>query len=133
MPFLSNGTTWGSSATAWDNAAAVWDALTAGPVPALTLHADAGSGASYTLTGNRHHARLTITTGASPVPGGTLATLALLGYTNPPYADVSPRDEVSAATTPIIDSPTNTQAVLKVAGELEPGTTYSYQLAFGGV
>lgn len=132
MPFLSNGTTWGSSATAWDNSAAMWDALTAGPVPAVTLHGDAGVGASFSLTGNRHNARLAITTGASPVSGGTLATFALLGYTFPPYAAVSPSDEASAATAPILDAPTNVLAVLKVAGELEPGTTYTFQLVFQG-
>ena len=132
MPYISNGDTWGSSATQWDNSAAMWDALTAGDAPDVTVHADAGVGATVDIDGNRHDARVTITTGASPVSGGTLATFALQGYADPPYSDVSPRDETAAAAIPIIDAPTNEIAVLTVAGELEPSTAYRFKVCFGG-
>ncbi len=131
MPFISNGTVWGSSATGFKNAAAVWEALTHDPAPVPTPHADAGVGATATITGNRLNSRLTIVTGSAPVSGGRLCTLALVGYTNPPTAVPSASNSESAATFPRIVT-TATVATLWVSGELEPGTTYIYDLFIAG-
>lgn len=134
MPFvaLGNPPVWGSSATGFKNASAVWDALTHDPAPAVTPHADAGVGATASITGNRMNARLTVTTGASPVSGGRLATLALLGYTNPPTAIPAAADAESVATFPRFAT-TSTVATLWAAGELEPSTTYTFDLVVMGV
>lgn len=132
MPFISNGTTWGSSATGFKNAAAVWDALAHDPAPVPTPHADAGVGATASITGNRMNARLTVTTGASPVSGGRLCTLALLGYTNPPTVIPSASDSDSSAAFPRFAT-TSTVATLWAAGELEPSTTYTFDIVVMGV
>lgn len=110
----------------------VWQALATGPAPDITVHANSGVGATGSITGTRLTARVTITTGTSPVSGGILATFALQGYGGPPFSTVNPRDESSAATFPYISTATST-LTLRVAGELEPITTYSYDLLMLGV
>lgn len=133
MPYVSDGTSWHSSATAWSTATALWEALTHDPAPAATVHANAGSGATATYVGNRLQGKLTITTVSSTnmVSGSTLATLALAGYTNPPYVGISPCDEVSAAIFPLIDA-TNSVATVKCAGQIQPGTTYTFNIVVQG-
>lgn len=131
MPFIYDGTSWGMNSTPWANSSAAWTALATGDAPVLTLQSDAGSGATFTLSGNRLSVRITITTGTSPVSGGILATLALVGHSYPPFCLASPQDDVSAVTFPYVSS-TSSTCTLKVAGELEPGTTYSYDLLMVG-
>lgn len=135
MPYVSNGTTWGSSATAWATAAALWEALTHDGAPPVTVHANAGSGATATYVGNRLQGKLTVTTGNTTglTSGGILATIAPVGYTYAPTVGISPCDEESAAVQAIVKNPTNTSVPISVAGELEPGTTYTFMLSFMGV
>ena len=132
MPYVSDGTSWHSSATAWSTATALWEALTHDPAPAVTVHGNAGAGATATYVGNRLQGKLTVTTGTSPVSGGILATIAPVGYTSAPYVGVSPCDEASAAVSAFANSPTNISVPISVADELEPGTTYTFMLVFQG-
>jgi|GEM_PF-6991450 len=107
---------------------AVIAALAVGPTPTVTRHANAGIGSTHTVTGNRIRALVFLTTGTSPVSGGTLFTIALADYTGSgPGAWVNARDEQSAATFPFVHT-TASLLTLRVAGELEPGTTYTYDI-----
>ena len=132
MPYVSDGSSWHIEAnTPWATAAAAWSALTTGGYPALILHGNAGTSATYTISGNRLNFTVAITTGAGAVSGGTLGTFTLTGRNQAPTALVSPADAVSAATFPYVQA-TSTSLALKVAGELEPGTTYTYAIAVVG-
>jgi len=134
MPYVSDGTSWHSTATAWSTATAVWEALTHDPAPPVTVHANSGTGATATYVGNRLQGTLAVTTGSTDglVSGGILATLTPVGYTNAPYVGISSCDEVSAAVFAFVKNPTNSSVPIAVAGELEPGTTYTFNLVFQG-
>jgi len=134
MPYISDGNNWHSTATAWSTATAIWEALTHDHAPAVTVNADAGVGATATFVGNRLQGKLTVTTGTAVglVSGSTLATFTLAGYTYAPYVGVSPCDEVSAAAFAYANNPTNASAPIAVAGELDPGTTYTFNVVFQG-
>jgi hypothetical protein len=105
--------------------------LKTGGVPVGTIHADAGTGASLSRSGTRLAMRVTITTGASPAAGGTLATFALSGYAGAPIPVCTGADAISAATFPFV-SATSSVLTLSVAGELEPMTVYTYNLMITG-
>jgi hypothetical protein len=114
--------------------AQVYEVLSAeGDLPTITLHANAGVGATYEAEGIRLAYRISITTGTGPVSFGTLATLVLDGFTVRPYVAVSPQGALTAATFPYVETTSTTNAVLKVAGELEPGQVYVYDLLMVGV
>ena len=136
MPYVSNGTSWQIEAnTPWATAAAAWNALTTGAIPTVTLGGDAGTGATYTIAGNHLKIRVAITTGALPDVGlrtGVLASLYLPGFAEEPFVVPSAYDDVSASTFPYLVPTSANSAQLKVAGELEPGTTYTYGLLFMG-
>lgn len=121
-----------STRAALDSLYTVPTEVRTGAAPVGTVHSDAGTGAVITSGGTRIALRATITTGTAPVSGGTLATFALAGYTLAPVISVNPRDETSAATFPYAFS-SSTVLSLKVAGELEPNTAYTYDLIIMGV
>ena len=106
--------------------------LKSGVAPTGTVHANAGTGAGLSSGGTRLALRATITSGTSPSSGGILATFALTGYTSAPVVAVNPRDEASAATFPYAFT-TSSLLTLKVAGELDSGATYSYDIIIMGV
>jgi len=103
-----------------------------GAAPVATVHSDAGTGASIASGGTRIALRVSVTTGISPVSGGSLATFALTGYTLAPVVAVNPRDETSLSTFPYATT-TETLLTLRVGGELEPATTYTYDIIVLGV
>lgn len=104
--------------------------LIPGTAPVGTVHANAGTGAGLSRSGTRTQIKVTITTGTSPVSGGTLATFALSGYSAAPAVVAGASDALSAATFPCA-SATTTVLTLAVAGELEPATAYSYNIILG--
>lgn len=110
---------------------AIWEALAIGPTPTLTRHANAGIGSSHTITGTRWRVKVALTTGTGVVSGGTLFTIVLTGYDAEPFAAINPRDEVSAATFPFCHT-TQSLLTVRVAGEIEPGTVYSYDIVMMG-
>lgn len=133
MPYVSDGTNWNlpdppASVTVAD----VWDKLSAGARPTATAHGNAGDGPTITVTGTRLNPVLTITTGANPTSFGQLATLTVSGYAAAPYAAVAPADAQTAATFPYCTPVSATEVQLAIAGQIEPGTTYTYRLTIMG-
>lgn len=112
--------------------AQIWASLEAGTVPALTITSDAGGGSSGSISGTHLTVTVSFTTGTSPVSGGSPITLALSGYTTWVFATVNAADAPSAATFPFCTA-TTTQLTLSCAGELEPATTYTFNILMLGV
>ncbi len=126
MPFVSNGSDWGFNSPAWASASAVWSAIMTGDAPEVTMHEDAGDGATVVdVEGNRWNFRLSVKTGASPV-------LALTGYSEVPYAFAAPRDALTAAAFIVADAESTDTVVIKAHGEIEPGSTYSLNVTVQG-
>lgn len=138
MPYVSDGTSWNIQAkTPWANAAAAWTALTTGPAPSVALQADAGTSASVSVDAdsNRLNVRVAITTGVLPAAdsrNGLLANFTLLGFTKKVFMKANPCDDVTAAIFPYCKA-SSTQGQLFYGGEIEPGTTYTFDLVFMGV
>lgn len=134
MPLVASGGAWvNPSSPPFVNAASVWDAATQGNPPAFTIHANMGTGATYTLDGNRFNAVLTITTGPDLTQGGIAGTFVLLNFSSIPMCKVNARDEDSLMAHPILKATSSTSATLTLAGgDLQPGTTYSFDVMFAG-
>lgn len=105
--------------------------LKTGAAPAVTVHANAGTGANASRSGTRLAFKVTITTGTTPTSGGVLATFALTGYAGAPVPICAGADAISAATFPFVFA-TSTVLTLQVAGELEPATVYTYNIQITG-
>lgn len=70
--------------------------VTSGPVPTIAAGANAGTGASATISGDDTAGTITITVGSSPA-AGTLATVTFSGvFGNSPHVTLTPGDAVSA-------------------------------------